>query len=84
MMCTWCVDNIIINNTALLGFVLASHIVIRNSDTTSNLLSYLGLPTGIILLFLVQPQFPTNKYNYGQTVPRDANPRKSIIVIYLA
>ena len=35
-MCTWCVDNIIINNTALLGFVLASHIVIRNSDTTSN------------------------------------------------
>ena len=35
-MCTWCVDNIIINNTVLLGFVLASHIVIRNSDTTSN------------------------------------------------
>ena len=35
-MCTWCVDNIIINNTVLLGFVLAYHIVIRNSDTTSN------------------------------------------------
>ena len=35
-MCTWCVDNIIIKNTVLLGFVLASHIVIRNSDTTSN------------------------------------------------
>ena len=34
-MCTWCVDNIIIKNTVLLGFVLASHIVIRNSDTTS-------------------------------------------------
>ena len=32
---TWCVDNIIIN-TVLLGFVLASHIVIHNSDTTSN------------------------------------------------
>ena len=30
-----CVDNIIIN-TVLLGFILASHIVIRNSDTTSN------------------------------------------------
>ena len=32
---TWFVDNIIIN-TVLLGFVLASHIVICNSDTTSN------------------------------------------------
>ena len=31
----WCVDNIIIN-TVLLGFVLAFHIVICNSDTTSN------------------------------------------------
>ena len=32
---TWCVDIIIIN-TVLLGFILASHIVICNSDTTSN------------------------------------------------
>ena len=31
----WCIDNIIIN-TVLLGLVLASHIVISNSDTTSN------------------------------------------------
>ena len=31
----WCVDNIIIN-TVLLGFILASDIVMCNSDTTSN------------------------------------------------
>ena len=31
----WCVDNIIIN-IVLLGFVLASDIIIRYSDTTSN------------------------------------------------